>query len=50
LCQAIVARNVNPLESAVISITMFHGGDTLNVIPNSVHLQGTARSLNRGDA
>lgn len=45
LCQAIVARNVDPLESAVVSITMFHGGDTINAIPNSVHLQGTARSL-----
>lgn len=45
LCQSIVSRNVDPLEGAVISITMFHGGDANNVIPDSVHLQGTARSL-----
>ncbi len=43
--QSIVARSVNPLESAVISITMFQAGHTDNVIPQHVHLQGTARSF-----
>lgn len=45
LCQSIVSRNVDPLESAVISITMFHGGDAVNVIPDAVKLEGSARSL-----
>ena len=53
--QSIVARNVNPLDSAVISITQFHGGDAdlqnglagaaLNVIPPKVLLGGTVRTL-----
>ena len=43
--QSIVARNVNPLESAVISLTMFHAGDAMNVIPQTVKLAGTVRTL-----
>jgi amidohydrolase len=41
--QSIVARHVNPLESGVITIGHFAGGHTFNVIPESVHLLGTAR-------
>ena len=41
--QSVVARNVNPLEAGVITIGHFNGGFTFNVIPESVHLQGTAR-------
>ncbi len=43
--QSIVARNVDPLEAAVISITVFQAGSTDNVIPQTAHLRGTARSL-----
>ena len=43
--QAIVSRNVDPLASAVISICMFHAGNTDNVIPQTAQLRGTARSL-----
>jgi hippurate hydrolase len=43
--QSIVSRNVDPLESAVVSICMFHAGNTDNVIPQTVQLRGTARSL-----
>jgi hippurate hydrolase len=43
--QSIVARNVDPLQAAVISICMFHAGSTDNVIPQTAHLRGTARSL-----
>ena len=43
--QSIVSRNVDPLESAVISITMFHAGSTHNIIPQTARLRGTARSL-----
>ncbi len=43
--QSIVARNVDPLHSAVISITMFEAGNTDNVIPQTARLRGTARSL-----
>jgi hippurate hydrolase len=44
--QSIVARNVDPLDSAVVSICMFQAGNTDNVIPQTAHLRGTARSLN----
>ena len=43
--QSIVSRNVDPLEAAVISITMFQAGNTDNVIPQTGLLRGTARSL-----
>lgn len=43
--QAIVARNVAPLQSAVISVTMIHGGDAFNVIPSTVELRGTIRTF-----
>jgi amidohydrolase len=43
--QSIVSRNVNPIESGVISICMFHSGDAGNVIPMTAELTGTVRSL-----
>ncbi len=43
--QSVVARNVDPLESAVVSICMFHPGNAGNVIPDRAELTGTARSL-----
>jgi len=43
--QSVVARNVDPLDSAVVSICMFQAGHTDNVIPQTAHLRGTARSL-----
>jgi hippurate hydrolase len=43
--QSIVARNVDPLQAAVVSICMFQAGSTDNVIPQTAFLRGTARSL-----
>jgi amidohydrolase len=43
--QQIVARNVDPIENAVVSITLFQAGTTDNVIPQTALLRGTARSL-----
>ena len=43
--QSIVSRNVDPLESAVVSICVFHAGNADNVIPQTAQLRGTARSL-----
>jgi hippurate hydrolase len=40
-----VARNVDPLESAVISICVFQAGQADNVIPQTATLRGTVRSL-----
>jgi hippurate hydrolase len=42
---SIVSRNVDPLQSGVVSVCMFHAGEALNVIPQTAQLQGTARSL-----
>jgi hippurate hydrolase len=45
--QQIVSRNVDPLDSAVISICEFHAGNTRNVIPQTAVLRGTVRVLTR---
>jgi amidohydrolase len=41
--QSIVARNVDPLESGVISVCAMNGGETFNVTPPAVELRGTTR-------
>ena len=41
--QQIVARNVDPLEGAVVTVGSIHGGDAFNVIPETVVLEGTLR-------
>ncbi|WP_407175864.1 M20 aminoacylase family protein [Bradyrhizobium sp. STM 3562] len=43
--QQIVSRNVDPLESAVISMCEFHAGNARNVIPQTAELHGTVRTL-----
>jgi hippurate hydrolase len=45
--QTVVSRNVNPADSAVLSITQIHGGNTWNAIPESVVLRGTYRCFNQ---
>jgi amidohydrolase len=41
--QSIVARNVRPVDTAVLSVTQIHSGDAYNVIPQKARLSGTAR-------
>lgn len=43
--QSIISRQVAPLDSAVLSITQFHAGDTYNIIPETAHLSGTVRAF-----
>jgi len=43
--QTIVSRNIEPLQSAVISITQIHAGSAYNVIPGEAHLCGTIRAF-----
>jgi hippurate hydrolase len=43
--QSLISRVRNPLHPAVLSITMIHGGDTFNVIPESATLRGTVRTF-----
>ena len=43
--QTIVSRTVDPIDSAVVSVTKFHAGDAYNVIPQTAKLAGTVRTL-----
>jgi hippurate hydrolase len=43
--QSVVSRSVNPMRSAVVSVTMMKAGEAFNIIPQTVSLTGTARSL-----
>ena len=43
--QTLVSRELSPLEPGVISITMANAGSAFNVIPSTMELQGTIRSL-----
>ncbi|WP_421995909.1 M20 aminoacylase family protein [Roseococcus sp.] len=43
--QGIVARRVDPLDSAVISLCQFHSGTASNVIPDTATINGTIRTL-----
>jgi amidohydrolase len=43
--QLIVSRNVNPTDATVISVTQIHAGDSWNVLPDTVVLRGTVRTL-----
>ncbi len=43
--QSISSRNVSPLDSVVCTVAMFHAGTATNIIPDTVELQGTIRTL-----
>lgn len=41
---AVISRFVSPLNDAVISVCKIHGGETYNIIPECVKLEGTVRT------
>ena len=43
--QTITSRNVDPLDAAVVSVGFIKGGAAYNVIPDDLHIGGTARSF-----
>jgi amidohydrolase len=43
--QHVVARRVDPLRSAVLSVGTFHAGDAPNVLPGRAELSGTVRTF-----
>jgi amidohydrolase len=43
--QSIVAREVPPVEAAVVTVGAIHGGQAFNVIPDAVELLGTLRTF-----
>jgi amidohydrolase len=45
--QSIVAREIDPMQSAVVSMCMIEGGVAANQIPSKVTLRGTTRSYSR---
>ena len=44
--QTIVARNVNPLDAAVVTVGEFQAGTALNVIADTAQMSGTVRYFN----
>jgi len=42
--QSVVSRNIDPLDSAVLSVTSLNAGTAFNVIPPAAHLKGTLRT------
>jgi amidohydrolase len=44
--QTIVARNINPLDAAVITVGKFEAGSARNVIADTANLSGTVRYFN----
>ncbi|AIQ67555.1 hydrolase [Paenibacillus graminis] len=43
--QSIVSRNVSALQSAVVSVTKLHSGNSWNIIPETAVLEGTIRTF-----
>lgn len=43
--QSIVARNVSPLSSGVVTVGSIHGGTAPNIIPDLVEMRGTIRAF-----
>ncbi|MBD2464122.1 amidohydrolase [Oscillatoria sp. FACHB-1407] len=46
--QTIVARNLDPLKSGVVTVGKFHAGAALNVIADTAELSGTVRYFDPG--
>jgi amidohydrolase len=43
--QSLVSREVNPMQSAVLSTCVFNAGEAFNVIPDTAELKGTVRTF-----
>jgi amidohydrolase len=43
--QHVVSREIDPIDSVVLSVARFQGGTTHNVIPGAVEMEGTVRTL-----
>ncbi len=43
--QSIVSRSASPFDSLVVTVTKFNAGTAMNVIPETVEIAGTIRSL-----
>ncbi|MEB3180204.1 MAG: M20 family metallopeptidase [Nostocaceae cyanobacterium] len=45
--QTIVARKIDPIDAAVVTVGSLHAGEAGNVIANTAHMKGTVRYFNR---
>lgn len=45
--QSIISRNMNPLDSCVITIGTIKGGEVRNIIPESIKMEGTIRTFSK---
>jgi amidohydrolase len=45
--QSIVARNVDPLDAAVVTVGRIESGTAFNIIPPEAHLEGTVRTFSK---
>ncbi|MDM7914770.1 MAG: amidohydrolase, partial [Candidatus Eisenbacteria bacterium] len=43
--QTLVSRNVDPMQTAVVTVGMLHAGDNFNIIAETARLRGTIRSF-----
>lgn len=43
--QSIASRETSPLDSAVVSVTMFHAGSAYNVIPTGASIGGAGTPI-----
>lgn len=43
--QKIVSRELNPVDNAVVTVAVVQGGTVQNIIPNSVYIEGTVRTV-----
>ncbi len=46
--QTVGSRNIDPVDSAVVTVGRFNSGDAYNVIPAKVELAGTTRAIDEG--
>jgi amidohydrolase len=45
--QSIVSRNVDPLDSGVVTVGQVHAGSAFNIIPPEASMEGTVRSFSK---
>jgi len=43
--QSVITRNKRPIDTAVLSVTMIHGGEATNVVPETCTIEGTVRAF-----
>ena len=45
--QTIVSRNINPIDTAVVTVGQIHAGTAFNIIPPEVFMEGTVRTFSK---